>query len=364
MYDEALAEAHKIVDPVVKMTRINDLNSLKIHFDFAGYNLGLRKERPTFAEACENTTGHRFVPSEESLDEMAGALESKLAENGFKEGNLEKRMDDLRKSLKYIKKEDVVGIYRELMEGIVARAAEILGIDPDYFKLDVRALPEERGNLASFEYQGDGVIRTSIKAKDKTFTKPSLILLSVHEATHLLSSVLRELYYKATGDKYAAVGTMSTASVALDEGLGEHGPKIYKDVVDNLIGDDEWAVDIMLQAIELGQGSKRYLGEYAHAKLADPGCDRDALREDIRSKMLKYGATEVAANDSSRNYINDQNRHKALMYWPHYGEATRVVTRVFSQFESIGEAFKRFSEFSKEKGPLTLQSFEYAFSGN
>jgi len=359
MFNDLKDLVQKIKDPIERMSRFNDFQALQLNLIYAAHDLGEDVERLSFDHVKLKLTGSEYSPSIESIDIKAKELEALLGKKGFGEGDLQTRIESMEKSIGYIKEDEVVDTYKEYMTKFIKKAAKMLGVSEDYFKLEVNELPSGRNNTGSFEYEGNGKIVTSIRKSDTT-TLLSLIRTAAHEATHLLQSVLAEEYFNKTGDKYAAGSTMCSASVILNEGMGELGTKIYQDVVEESLGEYNWMAEILNLHSDLKRDVMLYTAREAHQRLADPNCNIEELQNFIEETNLKYGVDKRSAETRAKGLTALQTKHKALFYWPLYGIGKSLVTDIFSQFESIEDAFKEYAELTRTHGPLSINAFQYA----
>jgi hypothetical protein len=363
LYEDALTEVRKIQDPIMQMTRIEDLNALQMNYEYAGFNLGLRPERTTYAEAQNLMIGDRRIPTRESLDHKVRELSSHLTRIGFSQETLPEQMIALRKVFNPIKEEDVVATYERYFRTFMAKIEKMLDLPEGYFKLRVRALAQGRGNLGSFEYEGDGQVLTSIEVNDK-HTEPELIYVTAHEATHLLEAVLIERYLKSTNnkDKYAAVSTMCTPSVALNEGISDFGVDIFEEEVRALLGKQSEFVRVLAEHQNVRKEALHYTTYLAHTRLADPDVDAHSVAKELESILLQSGFNEKEAAARSNALVSDRNAHKRLGYWGFYAPAKRMVGDMFAQYGGFQEGLGRFAQLTEKYGPLTLQSLRYAMA--
>jgi hypothetical protein len=245
------------------------------------------------------------------------------------------------------------------MEQFITVAADMLDVRRDYFTLDARELPAGRGNVGSFEYEGNGKIVTSMSSAYPT-TRPKLVFNTAHEATHLIQAVLAELYFKETGDGFAAGLTMSTASTALCEGIGELGQHIYGELVHQLLGDSAWAMETLSEQQRLERAAFHYTAEIAYEKLVDPRCDRDGLARELTVTHLQYGFEQKAATMRADSLVRPHTIHKVMAYWPFYTAAREIVERMGFLREATFHrpTFDKYVVTSKQRGPLTLGSMQ------
>lgn len=355
--------AMEIQDPLLRAIRISDLESVKANYDLAGFHLDALRLRnlPSFMAAQMVITGDYHVETTESLNALADGLSRKLADHGFKEGTLKERIDAMERRLGYIPENEVVETYETLVREFGEAAINLLDVDTDYLDITVEPLAKTEKKTGSFEYEGNGKAVTSVRVSD-TMTFPRAVHLTAHEMSHLLTAIMREMYFRQTGDLYASFGTMCTSSAALDEGIGEMGIQIYRDVVEDSLRDDAWIVELLSNHARLKHALVSYTGRVAYERLYLEGRDPSEVADELEQIHLRYGLDDRSARVIAEGFVDPQRQHKSMFYTPHYAIGKSVVEEEFSRFPTFDDAFQAFRQVLVEKGPLTLTTLSQALS--
>ncbi len=355
LYDECYQSAVKIKDPLLRQIRLSELESVKANYDLAGFHLGFSKSTPSFANAQMIITGTYDMETPGSLETKAKILSEKLEAKGIQGKTLQEKIANLDSSVAYLPEDRVVPTYEELVYKFRKAAAQRLGISEEGIIITVKALPSTENKRGSFEYEGKGKAVTAIKPSPTTVF-PRVVHTVAHEMTHLLESMIIELYFNRTRDMFAAAGTMCTAGTALNEGISMIGSLVYRDVVLNSLGKDAWMIDLIDEHETLKKDVVHYTCRLAYQRIYLEHKNPEEVRTELENIHLKYGMDKSTAAITANGIVDINRQHKNMFYSPFYGIDQRIVQAALVAHGNFEDNFRRYVEINLEKGPHTLMT--------
>ncbi|MFH1408327.1 MAG: hypothetical protein ABIH34_00300 [Nanoarchaeota archaeon] len=350
LYDIVRDAVINITHPVIRESRMADLEVVKGLYDLAGHEVGATFTMPSILTMKRLVTGSGHVPTYQEFRRQITEMSAEYSKLGFK-GTLIEQAKAFDEGIGEVDKEHIVPSFRELSGLLVPTSERLLGLEPGTLQFEVVALPESEHKGGSNEYAGNYTTRISIKPHSKT-SKLRLAHLTCHEMTHTIQSVAQEQFYNETGSVRGAFGTMCTSTMATDEGVAEHGVKTFDIEVQQYLGDAYQHLALHEKHVMLKTNAGLIATLNAFPALLR-GDDPQDIRDDVEAIACAAGFDEERVNVIANGVMDPLRLLKNFAYTPFYGENCRIVDQAFGN-RLFADSFQRYQRAMSKMGPIAL----------